>query len=157
INYCNEKLQGYFTEHIFKLEQAEYVAEGLSMTTITFKDNSDIINMLETRRTGLFAMIDEEISVPRGSDDSLLNKVYKSFKDHPHFRKSVKNQTTQFGILHFAGEVQYTVAGFLDKNKDTLPLDLLNLMQTSSHRFVKSLFPVTELAPANLPKKSAIM
>ena len=73
INYCNEKLQGYFTEHIFKLEQAEYVNEGLSMSTITFKDNSEIIDLLEKKRTGLFAMIDEEISVPRGSDDGLLS------------------------------------------------------------------------------------
>jgi myosin heavy subunit len=34
INYCNEKLQGHFNEHIFKLEQAEYQAEGVDVSKI---------------------------------------------------------------------------------------------------------------------------
>ena len=29
INYCNEKLQFHFNEHIFKMEQALYQAEGI--------------------------------------------------------------------------------------------------------------------------------
>ena len=29
INYCNEKLQFHFNEHIFKLEQEQYISEGV--------------------------------------------------------------------------------------------------------------------------------
>lgn len=143
INYCNEKLQGFFTEHIFKLEQAEYVAEGLSLTTITFKDNAEIIDMLEKKRTGLFAMMDEEMTVPRGSDESLLSKIVKAYGTHPNYRKNLKDAATKFGVLHFAGEVQYTINGFLDKNRDQLPKDVETCLQKSQQRYLRALFPIT--------------
>jgi hypothetical protein len=39
INFCNEKLQFHFNEHIFKLEQDEYASEGITVEHITFTDN----------------------------------------------------------------------------------------------------------------------
>lgn len=39
INYANEKLQQHFNEHIFKLEQEEYKAEGIDWRVVTFRDN----------------------------------------------------------------------------------------------------------------------
>jgi hypothetical protein len=35
INYCNEKLQFHFNNHIFLMEQAEYMREGVSV--VSFK------------------------------------------------------------------------------------------------------------------------
>ena len=32
--------------------------------------------MLEAKNGGIFAMVDEEISVPKGSDEGFLKKVY---------------------------------------------------------------------------------
>jgi myosin heavy subunit len=37
--------------------------------------------------------------------------------------------------------VQYNVAGFLDKNRDTLFLDLKALLQSSTSAFIRELFP----------------
>ncbi len=39
INYCNEKLQYHFNEHIFRLEKVEYVKEGVDVTSVDFVDN----------------------------------------------------------------------------------------------------------------------
>jgi myosin heavy subunit len=75
INYCNEKLQFHFNEHIFKLEQAEYASEGITVEHIEFTDNQACLDLLEMKATGIFAMIDEEINVPRGSDEGFRSKV----------------------------------------------------------------------------------
>ena len=71
INYCNEKLQFHFNEYIFKLEQDEYKSEGIPVDLIEFKDNQPTLDMLEAKATGIFAMIDEEINVPKGTDETM--------------------------------------------------------------------------------------
>jgi len=65
-----------------------------------------------------------------------------SFHDHPHFKKGVKNRAkTDFTIVHYAGDVSYTINGFIDKNKDTLYPSLTKMMSESSCSLIRSLFP----------------
>ena len=66
INFCNEKLQFHFNEHIFRMEQEEYLKEGIDVSAIEFADNQPTLTLLEHKKTGVFAMIDEEIITPRG-------------------------------------------------------------------------------------------
>ena len=47
INYANEVLQQQFNSHVFKLEQEEYVREGIDWTFITFTDNQPVIDLIE--------------------------------------------------------------------------------------------------------------
>jgi myosin heavy subunit len=47
INFANEKLQQFFTNYIFKLEQIEYEKENISWDKIDFVDNADCIEMFE--------------------------------------------------------------------------------------------------------------
>lgn len=70
-----EKLQFHFNEHIFRLEQEVYAEEGVHVPSTAFKDNRPTLLLLEEKASGIFAMIDEEGNVPKGSDDSYLNKV----------------------------------------------------------------------------------
>lgn len=53
INFANERLQHYFNQHIFKLEQEEYRMEGISWHNIDYIDNSCCINLIskKTNRT----------------------------------------------------------------------------------------------------------
>ncbi len=44
-----------------------------------------------------------------------------------------------FGLVHFAGIVEYNINGFLEKNRDTFS-DLMQLVQTSNNKFLTSLF-----------------
>jgi len=157
INFCNEKLQFHFNEHIFKMEQTLYKAEGITIPSSSFVDNQPTLDLLELKMTGVFAMMDEEINVPKGSDEGFLSKVFKQHeKKHPNMIKpgvkDCKDSQKNFGILHYAGPVFYNVTGFLEKNKDQLSADLQNVLKASAMGLVQSLFKDVDTAAGGKPK-----
>ena len=110
INYTNEELQQFFVHHVFKLEQAEYEREGVNWKQITFIDNQDIIDLLARGRMSIISMIDEEMIVPQGSDQTLCSKLQQQHGKNKHFigPPARKTQNTLiFGVKHFAGPVSY--------------------------------------------------
>lgn len=46
-NYSNERLQQYFVEHVFKLEQMEYKKENIVWNDISYSDNEQCIELIE--------------------------------------------------------------------------------------------------------------
>lgn len=62
INYANEKLQQQFNQHVFKLEQEEYLKEGIVWTMIDFYDNQPCIDLIEAK-LGVLDLLDEECRV----------------------------------------------------------------------------------------------
>lgn len=59
-----------------------------------------------------------------------------------HFQASdVKQGGNSFAVVHYAGNVNYDVTGFLDKNTDTLFIDLKMMLQQSKDQFLAKLFP----------------
>ncbi|XP_052540358.1 unconventional myosin-Vb-like [Tympanuchus pallidicinctus] len=66
INYANEKLQQQFNVHVFKLEQEEYVKEGIPWSLIEFCDNQPCIDLIEGK-LGILDLLDEECKVGRRS------------------------------------------------------------------------------------------
>ena len=156
INFCNEKLQYHFNEHIFKMEITLYAAEGITIAQSAFVDNQPTLDMLELPTNGIFSMIDEECIVPKGSDEGLLSKVFKAHndkgKEHPNMirpkNKDCLNHLHNFGILHYAGPVFYDVSNFLEKNRDTLHEDIIDLLKKSSMSWIRGMFPEDAPAPA---------
>uniref|UniRef100_A0A8C5N7P0 Unconventional myosin-Vb-like n=1 Tax=Gouania willdenowi TaxID=441366 RepID=A0A8C5N7P0_GOUWI len=135
INYANEKLQQQFNRHVFHLEQEEYVREELPWSRIEFSDNQECINLIEGQM-GMFDLLDEECRMPKGSDENWARKLYDqhlSSKPHPHFRKP-RLSNSAFIVLHFADTVQYECEGFLDKNRDTVFEELINILKASQFR-----------------------
>jgi myosin heavy subunit len=150
INFCNEKLQFHFNEHIFKMEQSLYKQEGIVIPGTAFVDNQPTLDLLELKVSGIFSMTDEEINVPKGSDSGLLAKIYQRHGDgkHPNLvrpkAKDVIDHLKNFGILHYAGVVFYNADNFLEKNKDTLHSDIIEVLQCSKLELVTKMFPVEE-------------
>eukprot|EP01041_Mallomonas_annulata_P002807 gene2807-5525_t len=146
INYCNEKLQFHFNEHIFRLEQNLYESEGIKILATVFKDNQPTLDLLEAKVTGVFSLCDEEISVPRGSDEGMLQKIFQKHDGkHPNMIKpkpnACKDAIKCFGILHYAGPVFYNVTNFLEKNKDQLHSELVGVLKQSSSKMIITMFP----------------
>uniref|UniRef100_A0A7N6C0R4 Methyl-CpG binding domain protein 3b n=1 Tax=Anabas testudineus TaxID=64144 RepID=A0A7N6C0R4_ANATE len=149
INYANEKLQQQFNRHVFHLEQEEYVREELAWSRIEFSDNQQCINLIEGQ-LGLFDLLDEECRMPKGSDESWVQKLYDQHltsKPHPHFQKP-RMSNSAFIVLHFADVVKYECDGFLDKNRDTVFEELVNILKASQSELVAELFQQQENAPS---------
>jgi len=162
INLCNEKLQYFFNDFIFAQEEAAYEAEGVSVPRSDFEDNGPTLELLEKPRQGVLAMIDEEISVPRGSDASLLSKLVSKHGPHKNFEKAgPKNcpkeyNRVAFGIVHYAGMVMYDTTDFLEKNKDQLHPDVVTMLHTTTSDLVKTCLPPPPVKGGS-KKKSATL
>ena len=46
----------------------------------------------------------------------------------------------RFGVHHYAGLVTYDVNNFVEKNKDILFVDLIELMKSSKNKFIQKIF-----------------
>lgn len=72
INFANEKLQQFFVDHIFKLEQKEYLKEGIVWNNIEYSDNQNILDLLAVKPCNLLALIDEESHFPKVGAGAVL-------------------------------------------------------------------------------------
>ncbi|XP_010447927.1 PREDICTED: myosin-14 isoform X2 [Camelina sativa] len=141
INLTNEKLQQHFNQHVFKMEQDEYNKEEIDWSYIEFVDNQDILDLIEKKRGGIIALLDEACMFPRSTHETFAEKMYQTFKDHKHFSKP-KLARTDFTICHYAGDVTYQTEQFLEKNKDYVVAEHQALLNASRCAFVACLFPL---------------
>ncbi|KAK1900256.1 Unconventional myosin-VIIa, partial [Dissostichus eleginoides] len=75
-----------------------------------------------------------------GTDTTMLNKLNFQHKLNTYYIPPKNNHETQFGIQHFAGVVYYETRGFLEKNRDTLYGDIIQLVHSSKNKFIKQIF-----------------
>ena len=136
INYANEKLQQEFNQHVFKLEQREYEAEEIDWTYIDFVDNEPCIMLIESKM-GILSLLDEESRLRQGSDDGFTQKLYNSLGENQHFRKPRLGQSS-FIVSHYAHDVEYDTAGFIEKNRDTVPDTVITLLSETTNSFLAS-------------------
>ncbi|KAG0265799.1 Myosin type-2 heavy chain 1, partial [Linnemannia exigua] len=138
INYANEKLQQEFNQHVFKLEQEEYVREKIDWKFIEFSDNQPCIEMIEGK-LGVLSLLDEESRMPAGTDQGWCNKLFTQLGTEKHKKWFTKPRfsNSAFTISHYAHDVAYECEGFLEKNRDTLPDELLNLIKNSDNEFLE--------------------
>uniref|UniRef100_A0A8C4ZSU1 Myosin VIIBa n=1 Tax=Gadus morhua TaxID=8049 RepID=A0A8C4ZSU1_GADMO len=146
INFANEQLQQFFVRHVFKLEQEEYSREGVVWTHIEYNDNQRTLDVLASKPLNILALIDEESSFPKGTDRTMMQKVNKQHGKGDIYMAPKNDHEKQFGIRHFAGVVFYDSQGFLEKNRDALSADVIELVETSTNQLLKQAFK-TDLAP----------
>ncbi|XP_012269099.2 myosin-VIIa-like isoform X2 [Athalia rosae] len=140
INYTNEHLQQFFVQHIFKMEQEDYNNEGIFWQHIEFVDNQVVLDLIGTKAVNIMALIDEESKFPKGTDKTMLAKVHQVHKQNAYYVKPKSDFVESFGIKHYAGTVLYEAKGFLEKNRDTFSMDMIQLVSISKNAFLKSLF-----------------
>jgi len=139
INFTNEKLQQQFNSNVFESEQKEYVQEGIPWNSASFIDNKECIELVEKKSYGLISLLDDECLMPKGSEQSLLEKYNGNYINHnPYYQRNLAKGT--FAVKHFAGDVVYQTDGWLEKNRDTLLADIEYLLISSSNSLVKKLF-----------------
>ncbi|CAI2177136.1 8169_t:CDS:10 [Funneliformis geosporum] len=161
INYTNEKLQQFFNQHMFVLEQEQYKTEKIEWDFIDFGlDLQPTIDLIEkVKPVGILACLDEECVMPKASDKTFVEKLNIIWKDKsPNY--SVPRFQQGFILNHYAAKVEYTTSGWLDKNKDPLNENVTKLLAHSSQPYIASLFSdflgdTTDYGTKNRAKRGA--
>ena len=168
INYTNEKLQQFFNHHMFVLEQSEYMKEGISWQYIDFgnelKPTIELIEgtNIDKKKTNIFSILDEECIVPKGSDKSFIDKLFKELevKDSKKMDQSklifkANKLRDGFVIKHYAGSVDYSVDGWLNKNKDPLSSTMIEVLSNSNNFLINEFFQSNDFNLSDSPIKGS--
>jgi len=127
INFTNERLHQLYITDMFKSEKAVFQAEGLSdfVQTVEFKDNEQLLDMLDSNSLSIFNLLDEWCSVASPDEQSFLTKVRFHHKKNEYFPQVNLNTTnSSLFIRHTPREVEYNVTVFKEKNKNLLRDDV---------------------------------
>ncbi|KAI0167060.1 putative myosin MYO2 [Hypoxylon sp. FL1284] len=136
INYANEKLQQQFNSHVFRLEQEEYVREQIDWKFIEFSDNQPCIDLIEGK-LGILSLLDEESRLPMGTDDQFVTKLHHNFATNKNqFYKKPRFGKSSFTVCHYAVDVTYESEGFIEKNRDTVPDEHMEILRATSNKFL---------------------
>ncbi|XP_047196371.1 unconventional myosin-IXAa isoform X3 [Hippoglossus stenolepis] len=141
INFANERLQHYFNQHIFKLEQEEYRAEGISWRNIDYIDNTGCISLISKKPTALFHLLDEECNFPQATNQTLLDKFKRQHEGNSYIEFPAVMESA-FIIRHYAGKVKYGVKDFREKNTDHMRPDIVALLKSSKNAFICGLIGI---------------
>ncbi|XP_074193924.1 myosin-IIIb [Rhinolophus sinicus] len=153
INIANEQIQYYFNQHVFALEQMEYHNEGIDTTPVEYEDNRPLLDMFLQKPLGLLALLDEESRFPQATDQTLVDKFEDNLRCKYFWRP--KGVELCFGIQHYAGKVLYDASGVLEKNRDTLPADVVVVLRTSDNKLLQQLFSIPLTKTGNLAQTRA--
>jgi len=133
INFTNESLHNLFIEHVFKLEQETYIREEVQWNFIEYEDNQPTIDLISKRPVCILGLLDEGCATGSATDATVILNFHGAFKDpkkHKAYKTPKKSPDKCFVVSHYAGEVVYTIDGFVEKNKDELSPDILELLNS---------------------------
>merc|ERR1712198_265071 len=155
INYVNEKLQQFFNQHMFTLEQEEYVKEGLDWANVDFgMDLQKCIDMFE-KPMAFLAIFEEESLFPKATDKTFQEKLMSNMlgkwsqfaKPNPR-----PDPDAHFAVIHYAATVSYNLTGWLEKNKDPLNDTIVEMIKNGSNALMVQCFADHPGQPLEAPK-----
>lgn len=94
------------------------------------QDNLPVIHLIAKKPVGILHLLDDESNFPKATDLSFLEKCHYNHALSELYSRPRMN-SAEFAIRHYAGQVWYNVDGFLDKNRDTLRPDVVELLISS--------------------------
>ena len=159
INLTNEKLQQFFIRKVLESEQRIYAAEGIpSSTDIPLPDCSETLGCIK----GTLELLDDHcIRLCRNlatDEEKFVAQIHRQFHADrldsklvaPKFAKAIKGEGGKVGstprskqdgfiIRHYAGDVLYTVGGWLDKNNERMSPEMECLLRDSKTDWMSNL------------------
>merc|ERR1712002_998440 len=155
INYVNEKLQQFFNQHMFTLEQEEYVKEGLDWANVDFgMDLQKCIDMFE-KPMAFLAIFEEESLFPKATDATFCEKLHTNMHGKwPNFAKPNPrpDPDAHFAVIHYAATVSYNLTGWLEKNKDPLNDTIVEMIKNGGNSLAIQCFADHPGQPIEAPK-----
>jgi myosin heavy subunit len=154
INYANERLQQLFNNQILKMEQDEYLKEKIDFNNLIYNDNKDIVELIDNPQKSVFSLLDSQALLKNNNDSKFREQVYSTLSENKNLVLN-KKDSDMITISHYAGEVDYNITGFIEKNNDQLNNDVVKALQASKNKLIKYLFKnkkeeFTESSPGRL-------
>merc|ERR1712061_143875 len=146
INYVNEKLQQFFNQHMFTLEQEEYVREGIEWANVDFGMDLQVCITMFEKPMGLLAIWEEESLFPKATDKTFRGKLMDNLLGKPACENFTKpdpkapDKDAHFGVIHYAALVSYNLTQWLEKNKDPMNDTVVELMKNGSNKLLIECF-----------------
>jgi myosin heavy subunit len=163
INYCDERLQGYFIEKSLKNEVQLYEQEGLFFGEIVAQENSKLLKLFHSKNNGMFTHIEKESTTSSKSstkDDNILSKFYLTYVQSNATKTSLYSQETpkssSFAIKHYKAAVTYNPSGIVSSSTQDLPTHVLKLLQSSKSTLFQNIlsFGSTKKAVSQIGNKT---
>lgn len=124
INYTNEIIQSLLNKIVIENKIELYQSEGIPISNINFESNKKQIELIQN----IFYSLDEECMIPKGSVCSFMEKLDKQYTNNDIFNVSLTNRYTIMKIKHYAGNIEYNVSEFLQKNMERVNNDIVLLV-----------------------------
>ena len=95
-------------------------------------NTQDVLDLIGSKHTGVLALLDEQCIVPQSTDHKFTRYLYAKCDAHGRFSATTSQRVDyKFSIDHYAGPVEYSTDGWLEKNKDQLPASSVDLIRGS--------------------------
>uniref|UniRef100_A0A8C9F9R9 non-specific serine/threonine protein kinase n=1 Tax=Pavo cristatus TaxID=9049 RepID=A0A8C9F9R9_PAVCR len=101
------------------------------LRVIEYEDNRPLLDMFLQKPMGLLSLLDEESRFPQATDQTLVgNNLHHNGSQYQKPRRCINALFKQ---------VLYNASGFLAKNRDTLPADIVLLLRSSENNLIRQL------------------
>ncbi|EFC48154.1 myosin [Naegleria gruberi] len=135
INFANEALQAHYNSYTFKRDKKECENEGIDVTEVTFKDNQPCLDMIQGSKSGILKVLDDQSALQSATDQKFFEMITQTYKSHEYFIHAPLWKE-EFAVKHYAGEVKYNIKDWIEKNKDILRDDIIDIISQSKIEFV---------------------
>ncbi|OXB71425.1 UNVERIFIED_CONTAM: hypothetical protein H355_011126 [Colinus virginianus] len=140
INVTNEYLQKHFIDVVFESEVKLYEAEGVSTAELTWTDNQTLVNSLCGKKDSFFALLEDTCLGLKATDEGFCGTVVRRLKGTGFFFEAPKDKRMKFVVRHTIADIEYTCEGMMEKNKDFLRKEVMDILNASSNPVANQLF-----------------
>ncbi|PKU38222.1 unconventional myosin-xv-like [Limosa lapponica baueri] len=145
INFANEHLQCFFSQTVIAQEEEEYRQEQLDWIPISKMYSESCLDFIAAKPHGILRILDDQTSLTQATDHTFLQKCHYHHGDSPWYVKP-KLPLPVFTVKHYAGPVTYQVHKFLNKNRDQLRPEVLDIFSQSHLKVVSHIFQKAKAA-----------
>merc|ERR1712165_339247 len=92
---------------------------------------------------GIWSILEEESNFPKATDKTFEDKIkaqHLGKSANMAKAKSATDKAAHFGIIHYAGTVNYNVTGWLEKNKDPVNDTVVDVLKRGSNELMQLLW-----------------
>ena len=116
----------------------------LPLNALARENESDLAHWLVTliskKGAGILSILDDQCRAPGTTDKTFINDLYQKVSRQKRFQADYRQVgASKFAIIHYAGIVEYSSEGFVEKNRDELPREAAELLLSSSNKFLRGL------------------